>query len=103
MCTFTKAPKPSLATCSTGEGVPLKSPDKPLRCLARTRSGGRCQSLPVKGKKRCRMHGGAPGSGAPSGERNGMYRHGRYTLDAMELRRKVRLLVSRTREAVGGI
>ena len=26
-------------------------------------------SWPVTGKRRCRMHGGAPGSGAPTGER----------------------------------
>jgi hypothetical protein len=25
------------------------------------------------------MHGGAKGSGAPPGERNGAYRHGRFT------------------------
>jgi hypothetical protein len=25
------------------------------------------------------MHGGADGSGAPKGERNGNYKHGRYT------------------------
>jgi hypothetical protein len=26
------------------------------------------------------MHGGAPGSGGPTGPRNGNYRHGRYAL-----------------------
>jgi hypothetical protein len=35
------------------------------RCGAKTRSGGSCRSPAVSGKKRCRMHGGAPGSGAP--------------------------------------
>lgn len=39
------------------------------RCLARTRSGKACQSPAVKGKQRCRMHGGK-GSGAPQGNRN---------------------------------
>jgi len=28
------------------------------RCNAKTRSGGLCQSPPVRGKRRCRMHGG---------------------------------------------
>jgi hypothetical protein len=34
------------------------------RCGARIRSGGACRAHAVHGKKRCRMHGGAPGSGA---------------------------------------
>ena len=35
------------------------------RCGARTRSGAPCRAPAVAGKKRCRMHGGAKGSGAP--------------------------------------
>ncbi|HVQ80211.1 MAG TPA: HGGxSTG domain-containing protein, partial [Pseudolabrys sp.] len=35
------------------------------RCGARNRRGGFCRSPAVSGKRRCRMHGGAPGSGAP--------------------------------------
>lgn len=31
---------------------------------------GPCRSPAVRGKKRCRMHGGAPGSGAPRGNKN---------------------------------
>ena len=49
------------------------------RCRARTRSGAPCKSAPVTGRRRCRMHGGADGSGAPKGARNGNYKHGRYT------------------------
>jgi hypothetical protein len=52
------------------------------RCGAKTRRGTACQSPAVRGKRRCRMHGGAPGSGAPSGRRNGNYRHGHFTADA---------------------
>ena len=33
------------------------------------------------------MHGGARGSGAPCGERNGSYRHGRETYGSREIRR----------------
>jgi hypothetical protein len=44
---------------------------EPTRCGARTSRGIPCQSPAVRGKRRCRMHGGAPGSGAPSGRRNG--------------------------------
>ena len=48
------------------------------RCGARTRHGSPCRSPAVRGGKRCRMHGGATGSGAPTGNRNA-FRHGRYT------------------------
>jgi hypothetical protein len=43
-------------------GPMLASP----RCGAKTRSGGACRSPAVHGNKRCRIHGGAQGSGAPS-------------------------------------
>jgi len=36
---------------------------QPSRCGARTRSGAPCKSAPVTGRRRCRMHGGADGSG----------------------------------------
>jgi hypothetical protein len=32
------------------------------------------------------MHGGADGSGAPKGEKNGNYKHGRYTKDVAATR-----------------
>jgi hypothetical protein len=44
------------------------------------------------------MHGGT--GGAPKGERNGAYRHGRYTLDAVADRRQARTTMRRLRELV---
>jgi len=41
------------------------------------------------------MHGGAPGSGAPKGDRNGNYRHGFYTTEAIAERRAVRTLIGK--------
>jgi hypothetical protein len=61
------------------------------RCGARTRAGQPCQKAAMKGEKRCRVHGGAPGSGGPTGERNGQFRHGLYTAAAIEERRKLRI------------
>ena len=52
-----------------------------LRCGARTRRGSRCRSPAVKGRARCRMHGGATGSGAQAGNRNAL-KHARYTARA---------------------
>ena len=52
------------------------------RCQARTRAGMSCRSHAVRGKRVCRMHGGAAGSGAPTGERNGKFKHGRWSIEA---------------------
>jgi uncharacterized protein YjcR len=60
-----------------------------LRCGAKTRSGGSCRAPAVTGKKRCRMHGGAKGSGAPRGNRNAL-KHGVFTKDSIELRANLR-------------
>lgn len=61
------------------------------RCGAKTRAGTECRSPPVSGKKRCRMHGGAKGSGAPSSNQNAL-KHGRYTREALEERRQMMAL-----------
>jgi hypothetical protein len=59
------------------------------QCSAKTRSGMPCRRSPAPGKARCYLHGGAPGSGAPCGERNGNWRGGRYSRVATpEQRRK---------------
>lgn len=47
----------------------------------------------MRGKARCRLHGGASGSGAPKGERNGMWRHGGDTSEAIALRQAANRLV----------
>jgi hypothetical protein len=64
------------------------------RCGARTRSGKPCRAPAVQGRRRCRMHGGAEGSGAPKGERNGNYKHGHFTQEAVEFRRQLRALIA---------
>lgn len=62
------------------------------RCGARTCSGTACRAPAVTGKKRCRMHGGAAGSGAPMGNQNAL-RHGRYTREAIAEREAIRSLL----------
>ena len=59
------------------------------RCGARTRSGKPCASPAVKGKRRCRMHGGAHGSGAPKGNQNA-FQHGARSKAEIERMRDVR-------------
>ena len=63
-----------------------------FRCGARTRIGNPCRSPAVRGKRRCRMHGGAAGSGAPIGNTNAL-RHGHYTAEAVAHRRALAELI----------
>jgi glucans biosynthesis protein len=67
------------------------------RCGARTRSGAPCRSPAVKGKLRCRMHGGSKGSGARPGNANA-HRHGGYTREALARRAELRRLIRITRQ-----
>jgi uncharacterized protein YjcR len=68
-----------------------------LRCGAKTRSGNACRSPAVQGKKRCRMHGGAAGSGEPRGNQNAVT-HGLYRKAAIEERRQVGMLIRQSRK-----
>jgi hypothetical protein len=68
-----------------------------LRCGAKTRCGGACRSPAVHGKKRCRMHGGAPGSGAPRANQNAR-KHGLFTRDAIDERRQIQTLLGEARK-----
>jgi hypothetical protein len=67
------------------------------RCGAKTRSCGPCRAPAVRGKRRCRMHGGAPGSGAPGGNQNAR-RHGLFTGEAIAERKQVRDLLGEARK-----
>ncbi|QDM41347.1 hypothetical protein C0V74_10075 [Altererythrobacter sp. TH136] len=63
------------------------------RCLARTRSGTECQSPAIKGRNRCRMHGGQS-PGAPKGNNNAL-KHGRYSADTLLLAAELRSILRR--------
>jgi hypothetical protein len=76
-------------------GPMLTSP----RCGAKTRAGGSCRSPAVRGKRRCRMHGGAPGSGAQKGNQNAR-RHGLFTGEAIAERRQIQTLLGEARTLV---
>jgi uncharacterized protein YjcR len=74
-------------------GPMLASP----RCGAKTRCGNACLSPAVHGNKRCRMHGGAPGSGAPKANQNAR-KHGLFTRDAIAERRQIQVLLGDARK-----
>src|SRR6476660_6346101 len=61
---------------------------KAPRCGARTRLGSPCRQAAVKGRTRCRMHGGAKGSGGPPGSRNGNFKRGFWTTESKRERSK---------------
>ena len=73
-----------------------ESLSKSPRCQARTRAGKPCRSPAVRGKRVCRMHGAR--GGGPKGERNGAYKHGAFTVEAINLRREVAALLKSIRD-----
>lgn len=73
------------------------------RCLAKTRRATLCQSPAVRGKSRCRIHGGAKGSGGQKGNQNAL-KHRKYSAEYLaqrkyrkELFRDARALLGRVR------
>ena len=58
------------------------------RCGAYTRQKTPCQSPALRGKRRCRLHGGYS-VGAPRGNQHAV-KHGRYTARMLALKRQAR-------------
>ena len=61
------------------------------RCGARSRAGTQCQAPALRGRQRCRLHGGWS-TGAPRGPQNGNFKTGTSTIEAIEERRWLRSL-----------
>ena len=71
---------------------------KAPRCSATSkRTGKPCQAPAVRDWTVCRFHGA--GGGGPKGKRNGMYKHGLYTDEAIEERRALSALLRASRES----
>lgn len=72
------------------------------RCTATSkRTGQRCKAPAVKGWSVCRFHGAR--GGGPRGERNGAYKHGLHTAEAVAARRAVSELLRRARAGLAGL
>jgi glucans biosynthesis protein len=69
------------------------------RCGAKTRTGKACRAPAVRHKQRCRMHGGAYGSGAPCGNQNAL-KHGTYGRAARARRAAIRALLLQAEECL---
>jgi hypothetical protein len=88
-----QAASPGISDHIRNTGSTLASP----RCGARTRTDDACRSPAVRGKKRCRVHGGAAGSGAPKANQNAR-KHGLFTGDAIAERRQIQALLGEARK-----
>ncbi len=71
----------------------------PLKCKAKTRAGTLCNAYVVRNKKRCRLHGGAPGSGAPLGNNNAL-KHGMYSRRSYEQFAEFKQLISESNKTI---
>ncbi len=69
-----------------------QDPMQPSACGARTRAGTPCRRPAVRGRKRCRLHGGLS-PGAPNGGKNGNFKTGEWTAEAIAERKWLRALV----------
>ena len=66
--------------------------DNAPRCGAKTKrnAGAPCCSPAVRGRQRCRIHGGAKGSGGQLGNSNAL-KHGCFTVQAKKIRKAVKI------------
>jgi len=70
---------------------PKEIPHEILFCNAKTRDGTPCRNHPLKGKTRCKLHGGmSTGAKTPEGkerQRLAILKDGQYTREAQEKRK----------------
>lgn len=71
------------------------------RCGARTKSnnGKPCRCPAIKGKARCRVHGGAKGSGAPWCNANAL-KHGETTGEAKAFKKEIRHAIQNSKNFI---
>jgi hypothetical protein len=77
---------------------PMQSAHEAPRCNAKSkRTGKRCRAPAVRGYRVCRMHGAR--GGAPEGKRNGNFKHGARTKQAIADSRCVNKLARLSRRS----
>ena len=89
---------PEVNPMNQSEGTRLENIRQAPRCGATTRAKTPCRCPAIRGRQRCRLHGGHS-PGAPRGINNGNYKDGDWTADAIAERRWLRDLVN---EFAGG-
>lgn len=78
--------------------------DNAPRCGAKTKgnNGKPCRCPAIKGKARCRVHGGAKGSGAKLGNMNAL-KHGETTAYAKAFKQEIRQSIKRSKELISDL
>jgi len=78
--------------------------DSAPRCGAKTKrnNGNPCRSPAVHGKNRCRMHGGAKGSGSRLNNQNAL-KHGYTTKNAKLFRKEVKDTLRESKDFFGNL
>lgn len=72
------------------------------RCTAKSkRTKVRCGAPAMRERTVCYHHGGR--AGAPRGARNGAYKHGHFTCEAIEARQELAALLKAVRGGTGGL
>lgn len=90
----------SLGAAELARAGRTRPPARPaVSCGARLRDGSLCARPPVEGRRRCRSHGCAPGTGAPNGNRNAL-KHGRFTAAEIARGRRLDEFIRECRETV---
>lgn len=70
---------------------------KAPRCGAKSKRNNKpCKNPAVKDKKRCRLHGGAAGSGARHGNINAL-KHGESTAEAKAFKQEIRQTIKQSK------
>lgn len=83
-------------------GNPMDKAHAAPRCQARSkRSGVGCKAPAARGHRVCRYHGA--GGGAPRGKAHGLYRHGRFTCEAIEQRKEIAALIAEARQTAAAV
>ena len=94
----------SLVATARGEDEQMTNGTDPFanmsRCGAKTRAGTPSQRIGNSRNGRCILHGGR--AGAPLGERNGRWKHGNVTKEAIAQRRLVRALLREADDLLRG-
>lgn len=88
-------------TSRTGTEKKYYAFDNAPRCgaITKTNYGNPCRCPAIKGKNRCRVHGGARGSGAPKGNVNA-FKHGNTTAAAKAFKQEIRQSIQLHNELV---
>lgn len=70
------------------------------RCGARTKrnNGSPCRAPAIRGKRRCRIHGGSMGSGAQKSNKNAL-KHGSSTTDIKRFKKEIKEILHQVKKS----